>query len=140
MTNSNFLSRYVDDSKFVFVFDNTPYLNALDNDLVYSESYIKDKNANGFYDLDIDISVKMEYNQTSTHSKVLAFFTVLLSFLSIILIAVVVFYLKKRKDLSDKLILVIQKRLNRPEKIKKKKLTHGIEKDDEKNESLISNN
>ena len=121
LTNGHFLSDIVSNSKYIFVFDNTPWLESLSNNLNYSREYIKDKNRNGFYDLDIDISVKITYEQTSAHEKVLAFFTILMSFLTIIFVGSLCYYFWRVKDYKAKETLEIQRRLNQPEKVRKSK-------------------
>ena len=107
LTNANFLSDLQTDSKYIFVFDNTPWLEALGNNLNYSQEYISDKNRNGFYDLDIDISVKVTYEQTSRHEKVLAFFTILMSFLTVIFAGSLGYYFLKFKEHREKEKLLI---------------------------------
>ena len=107
LTNGHFLSDIVSNSKYIFVFDNTPWLESLSNNLNYSRDYITDKNRNGFYDLDIDISVKITYEQTSANEKVLAFFTILMSFLTIIFVGSVGYYIWRLKDYKAKEMLEI---------------------------------
>ena len=80
-----------------FVFDNTPYLEALQNNKNYSAEAIAFQNKHGNLDMDITSKVVVTYIQTNLHEKMVHIFTIVMCVASLLLVVVLSIYLHKRR-------------------------------------------